>query len=57
MPVLSLGAEAVGCMVPPMDACLPASHWRADVGAVCCASVLLRLLLMSMSANHACCLE
>ena len=28
-------------MVPPMDACIPASHWRADVGSgMLCKSVL-----------------
>jgi len=54
MPALSLGAEAAGCVVPPMDACVSASHWRFDVG-----SGMLRkchalcLLLMSMSATYA----
>jgi len=50
--VLSLRAEAAGCMVPPMDACFPASHWRTDVGSGMLRKChVSRLLLMSMSAT------
>jgi hypothetical protein len=50
MPVLSLGAEAVGCMVPPMDACFPASHWRADVGS----GMLRKCLVTSLADVNVC---
>ncbi len=54
MPVLYLGAEAAGCMVPPVDACVPASHWRVDVGSGMLRKChVIRLVLISMSAYYA----